>query len=107
MTSTRVKASGPLILAGLAVLARAVLKPLAPFHPVTTSRKTAFGPRASFLGVIATARDGSARLGDLYPILADPDRRIIKACEAEHSAYVMLVAPCAIEAMWPGVRRRS
>jgi peroxiredoxin len=165
MSTTRDKASGLLILAGLAVLAVAVLKPAAPYHPVTATMRTAagaaagrrvtsleafgsdgrahapateaidrplvlvfiqdgcpcsesaepyfqglhaaYGARASFLGVIdgdlATARDWSARQGARYPILADPEKRIIKACEAERSAYVMLVAPGgAVDAMWPG-----
>ncbi|MDR3620601.1 MAG: redoxin domain-containing protein [Paludisphaera borealis] len=165
MMTTRDKASGLLILAGLAVLTVAALKPQVPFHPVTPTMKTAagaatgrrvtsleavgpdgrshapateaidrplvlifiqdgcpcsesaepyfqalqaaYGARASFLGVIdgdlATARDWSARHGARHPILADPDKRIITACEAERSAYVMLVAPGgAIAELWPG-----
>jgi peroxiredoxin len=71
----------------------------------------AYGSRASFLGVIdgdlTAAREWSARHGTPYPILADPERRIISACKAERSAYVMLVARGgAVEALWPGYSSR-
>jgi hypothetical protein len=67
----------------------------------------AYGARAAFLGVVdgdvGVARDWSARHGSPYAILADPDRRIIAACGAERSAYVMLVAPGgSVDALWPG-----
>jgi hypothetical protein len=67
----------------------------------------AYGGWVSFLGVIdgdaATARGWSGRHGTPYPILADPDRRLIAACRADRSAYVMLVAPGgSVEALWPG-----
>jgi peroxiredoxin len=69
--------------------------------------QAAYGKRASFLGVIdgdlATARDWAKLHETPYPILADPERRLIAACKAERSAYVMLVSRGgAIEALWPG-----
>jgi peroxiredoxin len=67
----------------------------------------AYGDCVAFFGVVdadlETARDWSARHQTPYPVLADPDRRIIAACEAERSAYVMLVTPGGtIESLWPG-----
>lgn len=67
----------------------------------------AYAGRADFLGVIdadlAAAREWSGRHGASYPILADPSKRIIAACRAERSAYVMLVASDgAVEVLWPG-----
>jgi peroxiredoxin len=67
----------------------------------------AYGSRAGFLGVIdgdvAVARDWSIRHATPYPVLADPDRRIVTACAAERSAYLMLVARGgSIEKLWPG-----
>lgn len=69
--------------------------------------QAAYGARASFLGVIdgdmAVARDWSARHETPYPILADAERQIIAACEAQRSAYVMLVGRGGVvEALWPG-----
>jgi peroxiredoxin len=69
--------------------------------------QAAYGEQASFLGVIdgdlASANGWSARHRNPYPILADPERRIIVACKAERSAYVMLVSRGgAIVALWPG-----
>ena len=69
--------------------------------------QAAYGKWASFLGVIdgdtATARGWSERHGTPYPVLADPERRLIAACKAERSAYVMLVARGgSVEALWPG-----
>lgn len=71
----------------------------------------AYAAGAAFLGVIdgdlTAAREWSARGRPRYPILADPGRRIIAACGAERSAYVMLVAPGgSIEALWPGYSSR-
>ncbi|QEH36632.1 AhpC/TSA family protein [Aquisphaera giovannonii] len=67
----------------------------------------AYGSDAAFLGImdgdLDTARDWAGRHGTPYPILSDPDRRVIRACQAERSAYVMLVASGGrIEAFWPG-----
>jgi peroxiredoxin len=69
--------------------------------------QAAYGSRASFLGVIngdlATAHDWSLRHKAPYPLLADPEGRIIAASRAERSAYVMLVARGGtVEALWPG-----
>jgi peroxiredoxin len=69
--------------------------------------QAAYGKWASFLGVIdgdtATARRWSERHGTPYPVVADPQRRMIAACKAERSAYVMLVARRgSVEALWPG-----
>lgn len=68
---------------------------------------TAYGQRAAFLGVIdgdlAVARDWASRHASPYPILADPGRRLIAACRAKRSAYVLLVAPGGtVENLWPG-----
>jgi len=67
----------------------------------------AYGERVAFLGVIdgdlATAKDWSSRHHSPYTIVADPDQKLIEACGAERSAYVMLIAPGGkIEALWPG-----
>ncbi len=67
----------------------------------------AYGREASFLGVIdgeiGTVRAWAGRHATPFPILADPDRRLIAACGAERSAYSMVVAPGGrIEALWPG-----
>jgi peroxiredoxin len=67
----------------------------------------AYASRASFLGIIdgdpPVARSWSERHRAPYPILADPERRLIASLRAERSAYVMLIAPGArIEALWPG-----
>ena len=69
--------------------------------------QAAYGTRANFLGVIdgemATALDWAASHDTRHPILADPGRKIIAACGAERSAYVMLVGRGgAVEALWPG-----
>jgi peroxiredoxin len=67
----------------------------------------AYGGRAAFLGVI----DGDRELAKAwahrqrvpYPVLSDPDHRIIDACGVERSASVALVARGGtIETLWPG-----
>jgi peroxiredoxin len=73
--------------------------------------QAAYGKWVSFLGVIdgdaATARGWSERHGTPYPVLADPERRLIAACKADRSAYVMLVARGgSVEALWPGYSAR-
>jgi peroxiredoxin len=70
----------------------------------------AYGTRVAFLGVIdgdrSDARGWADRHRTPYPVLADPDRRIIRACGAERSAYVALVAQGGtIERLWPGFSR--
>jgi peroxiredoxin len=67
----------------------------------------AYGSRAAFLGVIdgdrAVAKSWAEGRGVHYPVLADPDHRIIDACGVENSASVALVARGGtIEALWPG-----
>ncbi len=67
----------------------------------------AYGECAAFLGVIdgdrAAARSWADRHGSPYPVLADPDLRIIGPCGVERSAYVAVVARGgAIERLWPG-----
>jgi hypothetical protein len=69
-----------------------------------------YGTRVAFLGVIdgdrSDARGWADRHWTPYPVLADPDRRIIRACGAERSAYVALVARGgSIERLWPGFSR--
>jgi peroxiredoxin len=70
----------------------------------------AYGTRVAFLGVIdgdrSDARGWADRHRTPYPVLADPDRRFIRACGAERSAYVALVAQGgSIERLWPGFSR--
>jgi peroxiredoxin len=70
----------------------------------------AYGSRVAFLGVIdgdrSDARGWADRHRTPYPVLADPDLRIIRACGAERSAYVALVARGgSIERLWPGFSR--
>jgi peroxiredoxin len=67
----------------------------------------AYGARAEFLGVIdgdrAVAREWADRHRSPYPVLADPDLRIIGSCGVERSAYVAVVARGgAIDRLWPG-----
>jgi peroxiredoxin len=67
----------------------------------------AYASRASFLGIIdgdsSSARAWSDRHRTPYPLLADPEQRLIASSGAERSAYVMLIAPGGtIEALWPG-----
>ena len=67
----------------------------------------AYGTRASFIGVIegnaSVAGEWARRHRSPYPVLADPDLRVIRACGAERSAYVAVVAQGgSIERLWPG-----
>ena len=67
----------------------------------------AYGARVAFLGVMggdrSEAREWADRHRSPYPVLADPDLRVIRACGVERSAYVALVARGgAIERLWPG-----
>jgi peroxiredoxin len=67
----------------------------------------AYGARAAFLGIIdgdrAVARSWADRHESPYPVLADPDLRIIGPCGVERSAYVAVVARGgAIDRLWPG-----
>jgi peroxiredoxin len=68
-----------------------------------------YGVHAAFVGVIdgdaAVARSWAGRhqSPSPFPVLADPDQSVIRACGAERSAYVALVAPGgAIDRLWPG-----
>ncbi len=68
---------------------------------------TAYGTGAAFYGVIdgdgTAAREWARRHRSPYPVLADPDLRIIRACGAERSAYVAIIARgVAIDQLWPG-----
>jgi peroxiredoxin len=76
-------------------------------EPYFRQLHAAYGSRARFLGVIdgdvAVARDWSLRHATPYPVLADPDRRLVTACAAERSAYLMVAAQGGrIEKLWPG-----
>jgi peroxiredoxin len=67
----------------------------------------AYGTRAAFIGVIegnaSVAGKWARRHRSPYPVLADPDLRVIRACGAERSAYVAVVAQGgSIERLWPG-----
>jgi peroxiredoxin len=67
----------------------------------------AYGTRAAFIGVIegnaSVAGEWVRRQRSPYPVLADPDLRVIRACGAERSAYVAVVAQGgSIERLWPG-----
>ena len=76
-------------------------------EPYFRRLQLAYAPRATFLGVIdsdlPTARSWVARHATPYPVLADPDLRIITPCAAERSAYVLLLAPGGtVSSLWPG-----
>jgi peroxiredoxin len=80
-------------------------------EPYFQRLERAHGRAVMFLGVIdgdiKTARDWASRHETRYPIVADPKKRIIAACHADRSAYVMLVAPGGtIEVLWPGYSSR-
>jgi peroxiredoxin len=67
----------------------------------------AYGARAAFLGVIdgdrSVAREWAGRHRSPYPVLADPDLRIIRACGVERSAYVAMISRGGtIDRLWPG-----
>ena len=67
----------------------------------------AYGVGVAFFGVIdgdgSAAREWARRHRSPYPVLSDPDLRIIKACGAERSAYVAIIARNgAIDRLWPG-----
>ena len=68
---------------------------------------TAYGDRVAFLGVI----DGEAPDAERwawehdtpYPIIADPELKIVNAYQAERSAYVTLVtSEGTVDRLWPG-----
>jgi peroxiredoxin len=68
-----------------------------------------YGAHAAFVGVIdgdaAVARSWASRhqSPSPFPVLADPDQSVIRACGAERSAYVALVSlGGAIDRLWPG-----
>ena len=67
----------------------------------------AYGTRAAFIGVIegmaSVAGEWARRHRSPYPVLADPELNVIRACGAERSAYVgVVVQGKAIERLWPG-----
>jgi peroxiredoxin len=71
----------------------------------------AYGARVAFLGVIggdrAAAQEWADRHRSPYPVLADPDLRIIGTCGVERSAYVaVIVRGGAIDRLWPGYSQR-
>jgi peroxiredoxin len=62
---------------------------------------------ARFIGVIEgdteVARSWADRHKTPYPVLADPNLEIIRACDAKNSAYAALVLPDGtISRLWPG-----
>ncbi|SIO57911.1 Peroxiredoxin [Singulisphaera sp. GP187] len=64
-------------------------------------------PGATFLGVINSDAKTARRWADKhrvrYPLLLDPDHRIIRDYNIENSAYVVLIAPEGrIRKHWPG-----
>ena len=66
-----------------------------------------FGKRACFLGIfdgsVSKARKWAAQYQASFPLLSDPDLRIVREYKAENSAYVALVAKGGrIEKLWPG-----
>ncbi len=66
----------------------------------------AYGPLATFLGVIGsdleTAGTWARTHNVLFPIIADPDQRVIRAYEVANSAYVALVQDGRVDNLWPG-----
>jgi peroxiredoxin len=66
-----------------------------------------YGSRVHFLGVIngdrTMANDWMVRQGTPFPILCDPNLKIVRECGVVRSAYVALIAPGGtIEELWPG-----
>jgi peroxiredoxin len=78
------------------------------FEPFFQRLERAYRGSARFIGVIdgdvATARQFVTDHHTPYPVLADPDLRIICRFEAEHGSYVALVgSDGAVAALWPGI----
>ncbi len=68
---------------------------------------TAYAAGAAFFGVIdgggSVAREWAGRHRSPYPVLADPDLRIIRAFGADRSAYAALIDQSGtIDRLWPG-----
>lgn len=71
----------------------------------------AYGSRIAFVGII----DGDVAVAERwirehdtpYPVLADPDLKLIQSLSAERSAYVTLVtSDGTVERLWPGYSAR-
>ena len=67
----------------------------------------AYGARVAFVGVIegmaSVAGEWARRHQSPYPVLADPELSVIRACGAERSAYVAVVVQGeSIDRLWPG-----
>jgi hypothetical protein len=78
-------------------------------EPIFHRLNRSYADVAHFAGVIdadvATARRFADANATPYPILADPERRIIHRFRAENGAYVALLVPRdgpVVDALWPG-----
>jgi peroxiredoxin len=79
----------------------------AEFEPFFRRLQLAYRDRARFLGVIDGSREEARRYADanriVYPLLADPDRRLISRFKVENGCYVLLLRPeGVVETLWPG-----
>jgi hypothetical protein len=79
----------------------------AEFEPFFQRVAALYRGRIRFVGVIdaplKTARRYAAEQHVPHPILADPDRRIIRRLNARHGGYVALLTPeGVIDGFWPG-----
>jgi peroxiredoxin len=79
----------------------------AEFEPFFQRVAALYRGRVRFVGVIdapvETARQYVAEQHVPYPVLADPDRRIIRRLKAENGGYVaLLTAEGVIDGFWPG-----
>jgi peroxiredoxin len=77
------------------------------FEPFFQRVAALYGGQVRFVGVIdaslQAARQCAADQHVPYPILADPDRRIIRRLDARHGGYVaLLTAEGVIDGFWPG-----
>ncbi|SIO64926.1 Peroxiredoxin [Singulisphaera sp. GP187] len=68
---------------------------------------TAYGDRVAFLGIIDGESPEAARWtrehDTPYPVIADPDLKVVNAYHAERSAYVALVTQQGtVDRLWPG-----
>ncbi len=77
------------------------------FEPFFHRVEKRYHGEAHFVGVIdadpTTARRYAREQHVPYPILADPDRQLIRRLRAENGGYVMLLTPQGvIDGCWPG-----
>ncbi len=76
-------------------------------EPCFARLHAAYHDRADILGILGgdltEAKEWVARHQTPYPVLADPDLKVIQALGAERSAYTALVDQSgSVETLWPG-----